>query len=319
MQIHERTRAARDIPVRINGVLAALVVAVHLAALIVAPALHTVPDVALAALIAVAALGTPTHWALIHEAIHGVLLPRRGANEQLARVLAILFGVPFRAVRFAHLRHHRYNRTPWGREEIYDPAERSALMAYVFHYVRITFGLYAGELALSLLCWLPRPLLRSGLHALCPDTSDGTPGMGVVADREVLSPSALTQIRIDAILVVALYGGAFALYGTRWPLLAALLILRGFISSQLDHAPHHGTPLERRDHALNLSAPRWLQHVLLNFNFHRTHHRHPHLPWRSLPPLADSEPGDISFARAVLRQWRGPIALSGRDTRTANA
>ena len=174
------------------------------------------------------------------------------------------------------------------------------------HYLRITIGLYVGELALSLLCWLPRPILRRDLHALCPDTSDGTPGMSVVADRDVLVAAALAQIRIDAIAVVALYGGAFALYGARWPILAALLVVRAFISSQLDHAPHHGTPLDRRDHALNLSAPRWLQHVLLNFNFHRTHHRHPHLPWRSLPALADTEPGDIAFASAVLRQWRGP-------------
>jgi fatty acid desaturase len=301
----------RDIPVRINASLAASIVALHAAALVLLPAVPHVPEAALAISVAFAALGTPTHWALIHEAIHGVLLPRRAANERLARVLAILFGVPFRAVRFAHLRHHRYNRTPHGREEIYDPAKRSAFSAHVLHYVRITFGLYAGELALSLLCWLPRPVLRRRLHALCPDTSDGTPGMSVVADRDVLSASALAEIRIDAIGVLSLYGGAFALYGARWPILAALLVVRGFISSQLDHAPHHATPLDRRDHALNLSAPRWLQYVLLNFNFHRTHHRHPHLPWRSLPALADSEPGDIAFAHAVLRQWRGPIALAG--------
>jgi len=301
---------ARDIPIGINTALAASIVALHLATLLVLPALPAVPAAALIAAVAVAALGTPTHWALIHEAIHGVLLPGRAANERLARVLAILFGVPFRAVRFAHLRHHRYNRTPWGREEIYDPAERSLFAAYVLHYLRITVGLYVGELVLSLLCWLPRSILRRHLHALCPDASDGTPGMRVVADREVLSTAALAQIRIDAIAVVALYGGAFAIYGARWPILAALLAVRAFISSQLDHAPHHGTPLERRDHALNLSAPRWLQHVLLNFNFHRAHHRHPHLPWRSLPALADTEPGDIPFARAVLRQWRGPIALA---------
>ncbi len=299
----------RHIPLRINAMLAALVVVVHVAALLVLPAMHGVPDGVLIGAAAVAALGTPTHWALIHEAIHGVLLPRRGANEHLARVLAILFGVPFRAVRFAHLRHHRYNRTPWGREEIYDPAEHSTLAAYVLHYARITVGLYVGELVLSFLCWLPRPILRRHLHALCPDTSDGTPGMSVVADREVLSATALMQIRIDAIGVLAFFGSAFALYGARWPILVALLVVRAFISSQLDHAPHHGTPLERRDHAMNLTAPRWLQHVLLNFNFHRTHHRHPHLPWRSLPSLADTEPGDIPFATAVLRQWRGPIAL----------
>jgi len=305
-----QTHTIRQIPARINAALAALVAVVHVAALIALPAARGVPDAVLIGAIAIAALGTPTHWALIHEAIHGVLLPGRAANERLARLLAILFGVPFRAVRFAHLRHHRYNRTPWGREEIYDPAERSTFAAYALHYLRITCGLYVGELALSFLCWLPRPVLRKHLHALCPDTSDGTPGMGVVADREVLSAAALAQIRIDAVAVIALYGGAFALYGTRWPMLAALLAVRAFLSSQLDHAPHHGTPLERRDHALNLAAPRWLRHVLLNFNFHRAHHRHPHLPWRSLPALADTQPGDIAFARAVLRQWRGPIALA---------
>jgi fatty acid desaturase len=301
--------AGRAIPVRINVGLAALVGVVHVAALIVLPSARFVPDAVLIATIAFAALGTPTHWALIHEAIHGVLLPSRVANERLARVLAILFGVPFRAVRFAHLRHHRYNRTPWGREEIYDPSQRSVFAAYVLHYLRITCGLYVGELALSLLCWLPRPFLQRHLHALCPDTSDGTPGMAVVADREVLSARALAQIRLDAVCIFVLYVAAFVLYGPRWPILAGLLAARAFISSQLDHAPHHATPLERRDHALNLTAPRWLQYVLLNFNFHRAHHRHPHVPWRSLPRFADAEPADIPFVRGVLRQWLGPVAL----------
>ena len=84
------------------------------------------------------------------------------ANNRRPSVNVMLWslavGVPFRAVRFAHLRHHRYNRTAWGREEIYDPAERSTFVAYVLHYLRITCGLYVGELALSLLCWLPRPM-----------------------------------------------------------------------------------------------------------------------------------------------------------------
>ena len=133
--------------------------------------------------------------------------------------------------------------------------------------------------------------------------------MIAVAQRDVLGASALAQIRLDAACVVALYGGAFLLYGARWSILIAMLLVRAFISSQLDHAPHHDTPLDRRDHALNLSAPRWLQCVLLNFNFHRAHHQHPNLPWRVLPTRASFERGDTSFVRAVLRQWRGPIAL----------
>jgi fatty acid desaturase len=296
------------IPTTRNLALATFIVGANIGVLLVAPLLHRVPAVALI-LATIAALASPTHWALIHEAIHGLLLPGRAANERLARVLAILFGAPFRAVRFAHLRHHRYNRSVAGREEIYDPAAQSRVAAYVAHYVRITCGLYVGELALSFLCWLPRPVLRRELAKLCPDLRDGSASMMAVAEREVLGAKALAQIRIDALLVIALYGAAFALHGAHWPILLAMLAVRALLASQLDHAPHHGTPLDRREHALNLAAPRWLRAVLLNFNFHRAHHEHPHLPWPALPARATHEPGDISFARGVLRLWRGPIPL----------
>lgn len=297
------------IPAAHNSALAALVASANLGALLVAPLFHGVPAVALT-LAAIAALASPTHWALIHEAIHGLLLPGRAANERLARGLAIRFGAPFRAVRFAHLRHHRYNRSVAGREEVYDPAVRSRAAAFVAHYLRITCGLYVGELALSFLCWLPRAALRRGLAKLCPDLRDGSGSLMAVAERDVLGARALAQIRVDALAVLALYGTAFALYGARWPILAAMLAVRAFLASQLDHAPHHGTPLDRREHALNLAAPRWLRAVLLNFNFHRAHHEHPHLPWRALPARATHEAGDLSLVRGVLRQWRGPISLA---------
>jgi hypothetical protein len=38
----------------------------------------------------------------------------------------------------------------------------------MYHYLRITFGLYLGELALLLLCWLPRGASRRFVHAQCP-------------------------------------------------------------------------------------------------------------------------------------------------------
>ncbi len=47
-------------------------------------------------------------------------------------------------------------------------AARSRFSAYAFHYLRISIGLYAGELALCLLCFAPRATLRRRLQALCP-------------------------------------------------------------------------------------------------------------------------------------------------------
>jgi fatty acid desaturase len=302
--------AARRIPTRTNLALAAAIALANVAALLVLPALGARSRMVTIAVAAIAAFASPTHWALIHEAIHGVLLPNRRANDALARVLAILFGVPFRAVRFAHLRHHRYNRTPWGREEVFDATTQPRLVAHAFHYARITVGLYVGELALSILCWLPRAALRRRIAALCPPPGDGTPGMAAFGERDLLKPAALAEIRVDAIAVVALLGAAAWLYGAAWPILAALLGIRALLSSQLDHAAHHGTPLDERDYALNLRAPRWIGAWLLNFNLHRTHHQHPHLPWRALPSRTTFGSGDIAFADAVARQWRGPIELS---------
>jgi fatty acid desaturase len=309
-----RSLLPASIPIRTNLVLAGFFVAAHVCALIVLPLAGTRPIFRVIALSALV-LGTPAHWALVHDAIHGQLLPTRAANNWLGRVLAIFFGVPFRAVRLAHLRHHRYNRSPWGREEIYDPKTQSRAAAYFFHYVRISVGLYLGELAIAFLCWLPPSVLRPRLRALCPDLADGTRGMAHVVDQELLTAAAIWQIRRDATLVIALYAGSLFLYRQDWPLLVGCLLGRALVISQLDHAPHHATPLSERDYALNMRAPRWIQFLLLGFNMHRTHHEHPNLPWSSLLRSSDFRADDISFVRAVVRQWRGPIDLQ-RASRT---
>lgn len=280
----------------------------HAVALLAAPLYF--PPAGAAVLLAALALSSPTLWALIHEGIHGLLFRSAVANRMTARILAIAFGAPFRALRFAHLRHHRYSRTPWGREEIWDPTEQPRWRAYLAHYLRISIGLYVAELAMLFACWLPASFLRRHLHGQSPDLPDGSPGMQRMLERDVLAPAALREIRIDAVLVLMVYGAAIVLYGSHWYWVVAALGLRALIASQLDHAPHHGTPLDRREYALNMHAPSWLRLYLLNFPLHRVHHAYPHLPWTALPHVNDASAGaDIGLARAVLRQWRGPIAL----------
>ena len=126
---------------------------------------------------------------------------------------------------------------------------------------------------------------------------------------DALRPASLRQIRSDAACIVLTLCISAFMFGAAWPLLATLLAGRGLIISHLDHAPHHGTPLDRRDYAFNMRAPRWLQLALLNSNFHRTHHENPQLPWSALNRDHAFRADDISFVRAVFRQWRGPIAV----------
>jgi fatty acid desaturase len=266
------------------------------------------------AVVMLVVLTTPAHWALVHDAIHSHALAGRKLNEMFGRVMAIAFGAPFRAARFAHLRHHRYNRAPTAREEVFDPAAQSRVAAYAFHYLRITIGLYAGELALCVLCFLPKSMLRRYLQSLCPPIEGISRASADAAIDDALRSASLRQIRVDALCILLMFGTSAFLFNADWPLLVALLVGRGLIISHLDHAPHHGTPIDRRDYAFNMRAPRWLQLALLNFNFHRTHHENPQLPWPALRG-EDFHADDISFVRAVFRQWRGPIAVD--DPRVA--
>lgn len=307
-------------PWRLNFGLTSAFVSMHLIALTLLPAIHVSTPILWVVCVSIGLSTTPM-WALIHEAIHGLLLPQPGANALAGRALAIMFGAPFRALRFAHLRHHRYNRSPCAREEVYDPLKQKKIVAYFHHYVRITVGLYFGEIALLFLCFLPRAVLRKLVAAQCPAV-DGTPGMAAFADRDILSVGGLREIRIDAFLTLTLFGAAVWLYADRWFVLLGLFGVRSLLISQVDHAFHHGTPLDEKYFALNLSLPRWAERWMLNFNRHRAHHCYPQLPWKYLPAHADRCESDMGFLRGVLRQWKGPIAIThfaARDTKSDDA
>ena len=302
------------IPTRANLMLGGVILGANAFVLFALPML-ALPMILKLVVIIVVVLTTPAHWALVHDAIHSHALTGRKLNETFGRVMAIAFGVPFRAARFAHLRHHRYNRAPTAREEVFDPASQSHIGAFAFHYLRISSGLYAGELALCVLCFLPKSILRRHLRSLCPATDEVSRVSADAAIDDALRPASLRQIRIDAVCILLMLGASAFLFSAAWPLLATLLVGRGVIISHLDHAPHHGTPIDQRDYAFNMRAPRWLQLALLNFNFHRTHHENPQLPWSALPRDDAFRADDISFVRAVFRQWRGPIPID--DPRVA--
>jgi len=257
------------------------------------------------------ALTAVTHWGLIHEAVHGVLHPDRRVNRLLGHVLSIAFLCPYNILRFGHLCHHALNGRPSDRPELYDPARRRPGLCRAWYYYRLFFGLYGGELFCVLLCYVPRQRLRRITRHLAYGDNPDSLQMPDIAERQLTDPRPLLLLRLEATAILLLLGGGLALYGAWFPLLLAALVVRGTLISFLDNAPHYSMPLGdiRQGHDLRLSPVlRWL---VMNGNFHGTHHRHPTLPWTLWPTRFRDDGASFAggYFRHPLRQLRGPIAL----------
>ena len=252
------------------------------------------------------ALATNTLWALIHEAIHGLLFPGRRLNDAAGRILSVCFGTPFRALRAGHLLHHRYSRTPRERAEVYDERRTPRAMAATAYYARLCGGLYAAECLGALACLLPARTIALLERRL--DREDSVAGLLV---RALRGPGALAETRADCGAIVALAALAISLYGRHAWMLAAAFAARAFLVSVFDNAWHYATPLDRPREANSVAAAPAVQALLLNFNLHGAHHRHPRLPWSALPAALrrDGGAGEAGLFRALLRQFRGPIPL----------
>lgn len=295
-----------DSGIRVNAVLVALLVAANLLLLFVVPVWLLPASVWWGLLLVPVALTANTMWSLIHEAIHGHLFAERRWNDCTGRLLCVLYGAPFRALRVAHLLHHRYSRTRRDRTEVYDPARTSRFAAAAGFFIQLLGGMYLIEVLSSLACLLP----RRAIDWLAPrlEHPDSTGGLVVRAVRE---PRALREMRLDTLAIPAVFGLAIWFYGANVWMLATVVLARAALVSIADNSYHYATVLEQPRLAMNAHAPRWIAAALLHFNLHGVHHRYPHLPWFALRAQFEREGGraDIDLATCFLRQLRGPIPL----------
>lgn len=294
-------------PLALNTLLAAIHVAVNVYQFLLLPAFLLPRNPWwLATLCPLALLSNPL-WSLIHETIHGTFHPSVRVNEAAGRLLAVVFGAPWRILKTGHLLHHKLNRSPLERPEAFDPERSSRRLRALPYYAHLFVGLYLLELLSPLAFFLPRRLLR-GLRARCL-TEDS---MASRAAALLSRAEAVRDIRVDGSLIA---GGLIAsawLYGSQWWGLIAILGTRTVCISFLDYIYHYGSGVDDVWSAYNLKLPPGVAVFLLNFNLHGVHHRHPRLPWWALPEAFRLEHGrfDGHYVAAALRQLRGPIPLA---------
>lgn len=299
------------IPKTINMTAASAIMLAILFQLLALPWLLPSSPWAIAAIIiALAPLNTP-FWSLIHEGIHRNMHPDRTANEAWSRIMSILFGASFHVLRFGHLMHHQYNRD-W-ESEIYSPAQKKWAVA-INHYFKMLCGIYLVEVLLSYLVALtPKNLTQKIADRIFNDEHHRH------AVRQMLQkPGNVAKLRVDCALIVLLYGTALYLYGALWPLLVLLIGVRALVISIMDNAYHYDTPPDNSIAAKELRVPPVMAKLILNFNYHLTHHKNAGLPWSALANdhKAKNRTFDGNLVPALLAQFKGPIAASRFSEKT---
>lgn len=304
-----RPRQRVAIDRKANVILLSVVASSMLLKLIVWPCLLTRYGTAALWLAIPLVLLAPTHWGLIHEAIHGQLFKRRTVNESAGRALAVAYWLPFDAVRFGHLMHHRFTREPYDQPDVHDPATHP-IIARMTYSMRLLGGLYFAELAIPLLARLPVGLaakvVARGVDRAGPSGSDiQRLFVGFASNGE-----RRRRIRWDWIVSFSVHLLALHLYGAWWPALAVTMYLRGVWLSLADNLPHYDVALDEPQRARNFRVHAVWRPILMNHHLHQLHHRYPTLPWTALPALGrdvarDAPPdNDASYFGAAIRQFR---------------
>lgn len=252
----------------------------------------------------------PLHWGLIHEAIHGNLLPNRGKNEFWARLLSVLIGLPFDATHFGHLVHHRYPRHNRDRPDVYD-GRRPYVFSWLLYRVRLFGGVYAGLFAAPLISCVPSSLGVRIMKATISD-EDGIGEVQRLFVALVTNARKRRRTRYEFAMTLALYGASVWAYGSWWPMLLASMYVRGIWHSFADNIAHRGVSLNDDLCARNYKLPKALRPLVMNHHLHLSHHLSPSVPWVWLDSLnVPEEPS--SYFRAALRQTKGcyPVRVMG--------
>lgn len=280
------------IPARLNLAIAAIQLTAMLA---IFHAAGRVTDWWAVALLALAyGVVMNSGYAMLHEAEHGILHPRRRVNDAAGTVLALFFPAPFHLIRQGHIGHHIRNRSDDEAFDLYFEDE-SRFWKCVQLYGTLT-GLFWVLIYLTNFIVILVPSLA--VPARVNRTTD--------AFLDSLNPRYRRLIQAEAIAVVALHAGLIWAWHIPLAHYFAVMFGFGFMWSAMQYAHHYGTERDVLKGARNLRTFRLLDLVWLNHNWHRNHHSQPTVPWVYLPRLGEPREERGSLIHAYFTMWQGP-------------
>jgi fatty acid desaturase len=258
--------------------------------------------------VVVVAAATPLHYGLMHETMHGHLFGDEKVDRAIGRILGIALGLPWETTRFGHLAHHSQNRHSFDRPEALRPGQARFPAALVY-YSKLLIG-HALSYALAPLAVL-LPVGTTGPILQWMDSEQGSEPVRAAALRTFTNVRRRNAIRFDLAAIAAMFVVAIWLWGSAWPIFACCIAARWSMLSLLDNAPHYGMPLDSGLDARNTSIPFLAGVLVMNGNYHGTHHHAPQLRWHELPDAfaRSGATPEGNWLAALLRQFRGPMHL----------
>ncbi len=258
---------------------------------------------------------TNTTWSLIHEGIHNNLSSAPKKNLLYSRLVSIIFHINFETLKFGHMQHHRYNRTDYDLTDGYDASLKktySKIQYYGYktrknlvYYTHISFGMYLFEIMGPLLLFLPAKMVLKVAKKILGNEHPYLKNGQIL----LVKPDRLKNIRVDNLINIIMFSMVLICYNDHVWLYLLYLSIRGLLISSTDNLPHYGASLDNINGAFNLKAPKLWQKLILNFNYHRVHHRYPNLPWYLLPRRYQETQDyfDTNYFKNYFKQWRGLI------------
>lgn len=236
-------------------------------------------------------------YAMMHEAEHGLLHPRRPLNDFVGVLLALFFPASFHLTRQGHLGHHLRNRSDDEAFDFYFEGENpwwKRLQLYGILTGCFWLVIFLVNIVAVLWPWFLQPRKFS----LDKPTE---------ALFRSLNKKFLPFIWLECLAVLLLHGGLMWWWQVPVWHWFAMLCGFGLQWSSMQYVHHFGTSRDVRSGARNLRTWGWLDLLWLNHNWHLRHHLHPTVPWVYLPFLEQGreEPRGNLIA-AYLNMWRGP-------------
>jgi fatty acid desaturase len=257
-----------------------------------------------------------TCFALLHDAVHGVLHPNKKVNDALGIYLSAFFPTGLTYQRSMHLAHHRVNRTDDEMYESYYPRDNR-----IIKNIQL-YGMLTGFFwPLAVLSWVSFLCLPNAIRYVFVKNGANKRIKHLGANhymKAILENRNQRRMKLELLYSAAFQIALFLAFGANalpWFLCYYVFSINW---GSLQYADHAYSKRDIRYGAWNLKINPYVQYVFLNYHAHLAHHSYPQVPWIHLPKFVDPAAESPGFAEIYLKLWKGVVPTTAASPLAAD-